>query len=140
MIGRVVLAAAILWMASCASRTLAPRCGFVDFQAAPYDHLIEQLPPVTLPELAGRLKVDPDQITGGWPKGLDARIELHGPDGLEEFITPSDDGTFVRPGLEPGSYCFKLSASGFRSMLGTVVIDRRLRQAAPFEIELMISE
>ena len=131
----------VVGVASCTPQTIAPRCSFSDFEAAPYDHLIEGLPTVTGAELIGRLKIRPSEIEGGvWPEGLDARIELHGPNGFRELIEPNADGSFVRRHLRPGTYCFKLSASGFRSMLGTIVIDRTSRQSALLEVELMISE
>ena len=96
---------------------------------------------MTATALVGRLKVRARDVKDGiWPPELDARIELHGANGFREFVAPADDGTFVRRGLRSGTYCFKLSASGFCSMLGTVVIDRTLRQAIPLEIELMIAE
>jgi hypothetical protein len=120
---------------------IAPRCGFSDFEAVSYDHLIEQLPTVSVLELKGRLKVNPKDVEGGlWPAGLDARIELHGPNGFREFIEAGDDGTFIRRGLRAGTYCFKLSASGFRSAMGTVVIDPTAQQRDLLEIELMIAE
>ena len=86
---------------------------------------------MTVAELTGRVKT---------PSGLEARIELHGPDGFREIVEVAADGTFARKGLSSGSYCFKLSAAGFRSMLGAVEIDRRKQQDARLEIELVIAE
>jgi hypothetical protein len=129
----VVMAIAI---ASCAPHAVAPRCNFADFEAAPYDHLIERLPPWTTAELRGRYTIK----SGDWIPELDPRIELHGQDGFKEFVEAADEGTFVRNRLKPGSYCFKVSAAGFRSMLGTVVIDPTLPRDVPMEIQLIISE
>lgn len=141
MIARAVALFFGIAVAACAMHTVAPRCSFGDFEPAPYDHIIERLPDVTVAELTGRFKVRERDVVGGiWPPRLDARMELHGPNGFREFIEANEDGTFARKGLRPGTYCFKASASGFRSMLGTVVIDRSMRQHPPFEIELMISE
>jgi hypothetical protein len=116
-------------------------CAFSDFESSPYDHIIEELSSVTSSEFVGRLRVRPRDVEGGvWPVGLDAKIELHGPDGFSEVLKVADDGAFGRNGLRPGRYCFKISASGFRSMLGTAVIDRTMRRTSPLEIELIITE
>jgi hypothetical protein len=71
---------------------------------------------------------------------MDVRLELHGPDGFAEFVAVANDGTFRRRGLTPGTYCFKVSASGFRSMIGTVTIDRAVQADVHLAIELMIAE
>ena len=119
MTARIAVLAAAVALAACAPRVVAPRCGFSDFEAAPYDHLIEQLPAVSVVELEGGLKVNPNDVERGvWPAGLRARIELHGVDGFREFIEAADDGTFLRRGLRSGTYCLELSASGFRSAIG----------------------
>ena len=141
MTARAAVIVVAVMLAACAHRTVAPRCGFVDFETAPYDHLIEQLPTISVVELKGRLKVNANDVAGGlWPAGLDARLELHGVNGFREFIEAGDDGAFIRKGLSPGTYCFKLSASGFRSAMGTVVIDPAAQQRDLLEIELMIAE
>lgn len=114
-------------------------CRFVDFQPAPYDHIIEDAGPFVVRELRGRFKVRPDDIVGGWPPSLDASMEIHGPNGFSERVGAADDGTFRRPGLPPGRYCFKVSASGFRSITGEIVIDPRGAKR-PIEITLMISD
>jgi hypothetical protein len=135
-----ILLAIVLPAIGCSLHGSARRCNFSDFNTAHYDHLIEELPATTTAELTGRFKVRPQDIGGGWPAGLDAMMELHGPGGFTEFVRPAADGTFVRRGLTPGTYCFKVSASGFRSMVGTVVIDPAVRQETPWDIELMLSE
>jgi len=143
MISRPMLAMLVLAMAACTSpRVTRPTlCNYSDFEISPYDHIIERVNGASVSEFAGRLGVRPRDVTDGvWPRGLEARIELHGPDGLTEVLRVSDSGTFERKGLRPGTYCFKVSASGFRSVLGTVVIDREARKTAPIEIELIIAE
>lgn len=132
--------ATTLALVACAPVTVAPQCNFSDFDAAPYDHIIEQLSPVSLFQFEGRLTVNSSHVEDGrWPPGLDARIELHGPDGFREFIATTDSGTFARPDLRPGPYCFKLSASGFRSAMGTVIIDPSA-QPRPLLIELVLAD
>lgn len=141
MIGRLAAVVVVAVLAACSSKPIAPRCGFSDFAAAPYDHLVEQVPVVTVVELAGRLKVRPgDFRNDAWPTGLKARIELHGPSGFSEIVEVAADGTFARKGLSSGSYCFKLSAPRFRSMLGAIEIDGRTRRDTRLEIELLIAE
>jgi hypothetical protein len=141
MITRALLLISAFAMACCTPPAVATRCNYADFEVSPYDHLIEDLPPATKAELVGRLKLRPgDVIDGAWPSGMDARLEVHGPHGFTEFLEVAGDGTFVRRGLSPGTYCFKVSASGFRSMIGTVVIDRTIGEGSPMNIELMIAE
>lgn len=141
MTARVTIVAVAVALIACTPRMIAPHCNFSDFEAAPYDHMIEQLPAVSVAELEGRLRLNPHHVGSGlWPDGLEARIELHGADGFREFIEAGHDGTFVRRGLRSGTYCFKLSANGFRSAMGTIVIDPAAQQHDPFEIELVIAE
>ncbi len=139
LIRAVTLSLAVALFA-CTSSTVAPLCDFSDFEPAPYDHLIEQLPSFQVAELKGRLMVRPRDVSGGvWPAGLDAKMELHGANGFREFIKAGDDGTFMRADLRPGAYCFKLSATGFRSAMGTLVVNRSAPND-PVVIELVIAE
>lgn len=134
---------AMLLLAACTvSRTVRePLCKFTDFQPSPYDHIVNyQREPFVARELSGRLTVDPHDMGGGWPPGMDPRLELHGPDGFSEVIVVAEDGTFARKGLRAGSYCFKLSAREFRSVLGGFVIDPRNRAASVFEIQMRLAE
>lgn len=140
MSGQILVLALILTMTSCTAGGMAP-CSFSTFRASPYDHLIEDLPPATMPELVGRLRVRPMDVKDGvWPTALTAQIELHGPNGLTEILNVAADGTFARRGLQPGRYCLKVSAEGFRSTMGTAIIDHSAREGARYEIDLIIAE
>lgn len=131
----------LLVFMACNHQNAKRTCPFTDFEASPYDHIFEEVPPVTSSQFAGRLRVRPRDVKEGiWPRGLDARIELHGPDRFAEILKVADDGTFARNGLKPGRYCFKISASGFRSMTGAAIIDRTVRRPAYLDIELIIAE
>ena len=139
---RAVFLLGILALTGCNhQRHPSTLCAFTDFEASPYDHIIEEVREITTSEFGGRLRVRPRDVTGGvWPPGLDARIELHGPDGFTEILKVGDDGTFARAGLKPGRYCYKISATGFRSMTGTAVIKPRLRSFVRLDVELIIAE
>ena len=118
-----------------------PLCDFTDFQPSPYDHIVnQQRETFVASELSGRLTVDPREMGGGWPQGMDPRLELHGPDGFSEFIVVAEDGTFARKGLRAGSYCFKLSTREFRSVVGRFVIDPGNRAASVLEITMRLAD
>jgi len=134
---------AVLLLAGCTVSQTArePLCKFTDFQPSPYDHIVNsQREPFVARELNGRLTVDPHDMGGGWPAEMDPRLEIHGPDGFCEVIMVAEDGTFTRKGLRAGSYCFKLSAREFRSVLGRFVIDPRNRAGSVLEIRMALAE
>lgn len=140
---RSLFAVGVLLALACGSRpSVRPAlCGSTDFQASPYDHIIEYIEePFAARAFRGRLKARPTDVEGGiLPPGMDAWVQLHGPNGFSELIKVEDDSTFVRDGLPPGRYCFKVSVGGFRSVKGQVSIDPQ-HADVPVEITVIIAE
>jgi len=107
----------------------APACGYDAFQPSPYDHTLDVVSePFVVREFRGSLLVS-ETADGTSPPGisprldLDARLELHGPNGFAAFVPIADDGKFEFGRLPSGQYCFKLSAVALRTVIARVVID-----------------
>jgi hypothetical protein len=140
---RIFLTVSMLAVVGCAASkpVVGPQCDWESFEPAPYDHIIEGIEGVkSLSSFAGRFTLSPLSVEGGgWPPATVARIEIHGPNGLKEFVIVSGDGRFSRPGFPEGMYCFKVSLDGFRTVTGDFVIDHDANSDSIIEIEFIIS-
>jgi hypothetical protein len=131
---RALLSIAVVVLATC--QHVPPRCGFSDFEPRPYDHIIESAGHHDTTTFQGHLVSE--DIAGPWPADLDGQFELHGENGFFAIVPVVDGGRFQQQ-LEPGQYCFKLSADWFRSVLGTISISRSAR-AKELTFPMIISE
>ena len=130
---RILLLAGLL-LSAC-THTPA-RCGYPDFAPRPYDHIIESIGPFEATSFRGH--VSSKDILGPWAAQLEGQFEIHGPDGFVTTVPVGEGGGFEYD-LQPGVYCFKISAIGFRSMLGTVTLSPRAG-GQPIAISMIISE
>ena len=137
-IGRTVprrlLSLAVVVLTAC--QHIPARCAFSDFEPRPYDHRIENAGHHDATTFQGQIVSE--DIAGPWPAGLHGQFELHGENGFVVIVTVLDEGRFQQQ-LEPCKYCFKLSAEGFRSVLGTITISRRAH-SKELTIPMIISE
>lgn len=79
--------------------------------------------PVVVAEVRGTLR----SAGGEWPHAMRPLFELvpaAGPPHLRSVHAASDGRVRMR-GIGPGIYCFRASAPGWQTVIGTLVIDRR---------------
>lgn len=77
---------------------------------------------------------------GEWPEGVDVLVELQSATGSGAAGTLSTradrQGRFAIPGVAPGRYCLKVSARGWQSVVGTVVVTNREKASRAVRVTL----
>lgn len=69
-----------------------------------------------------------------WPAAAPFTFELREPSGEWKLVQVGSDGTFDAGPLEPGTYCFRVSAEGFQAYVGSIVVDRRADEQRTIEV------
>jgi hypothetical protein len=95
-------------------------CGVEGFTRTASDHLIVQL------QQPFRVRTVRGVITsegGDWPPSVVVRVELRNGrmNDIREART-DDGGRFEIRGVAEGRYCFKASAEGWQSVVGTIIV------------------
>ena len=113
----------------------APQCGGDAFPPSASDHIVVELEPVfRVRKVEGTITSE----AGEWPDATTVVIQLH-PSGQisavqETRTTPQ--GAFAMGDVAPGTYCFKATASGWQSVVGTIVVSRDADPASQVSFEM----
>jgi hypothetical protein len=118
--------------------TLQDRSVIGDFSKSPDEHIIQQ---IDKPFLVRSVQGIIDRQSNGPAEPLaNVLFEIQGP-GSDHKIrraTTGKDGKFRMRDAPPGSYKFKATLSGFQSVMGTVIIDKRASKTERIEIAMPI--
>ena len=123
-------------------RRISPirHCGLSDFSKTETEHVIEEITE-TFFVSNFRGAIAPRQ--GQWPRDHVVILEIRN---LEERGTKArrvpvnENGTFSQPDVAQGTYCFKASAIGWSSVMGTIQVTREAGTDSLVEIRLPLAQ
>ena len=112
-------------------------CGLDGFTLAEEEHIIEEIErPFVVSSIRGEITND----QGGWPAGQKLLFELRGMAKDSKVLHTEADrvGNFVLKGIPDGKYCFKVTADGWRSVMGVIFVHKKTNPKEIIVIHLLL--
>lgn len=99
-------------------------CGIKGFTELASEHITNEIrQPIVVRSVKGKITNE----QGGWPEGISVLFEIRRTGEAAEIIQAigHGEGHIEIPGVPEGTYCFKATAGGWRSVMGIIKVDKR---------------
>jgi hypothetical protein len=115
----------LLFIQSCSlERKPSDICKAEHFTKSRWEHFIEEIKqPIVVSIVKGKIT----NAQGGWPDNWPVLFEIRRTRKSAKTIQAyaNVEGNFEIPDIAEGHYCFKATVEGWRSTIGTIIVDRK---------------
>jgi len=100
-------------------------CGLEGFYESPLEHIIVEIKqPFIVRKVKGKIGIVDNHP---WPKDIRVLFEIRGlpRDGRIKKAYADGNGKFVIKNIPEGQYCFKATAEGWQTVMGTIIVNKK---------------
>lgn len=112
-------------------------CGLEGFTKSESEHIIREInKPFEVREIKGQIKNE----VGDWPEGTSVLFEFRERDKNSKIkkVLSDKNGIFKIKRVENGIYCFKATANGWQSVVGTIIVSQETAQKNDITFEMLL--
>ena len=128
---RVLIVSLLLLQCACFTRQARQEeirpgfiCGIEGFTLSSIEHIVDEInQKILVRTVEGKIISE----GGPWPKECQILFEIRKTHGPTETIEgyADNEGNFEIPEVPEGTYCFKVTVEGWRSVMGIITVDKK---------------